>query len=70
MPRVKQITAKEAVIEGFEGTRNSNSFKQFSDEWYLGYIVAITNINNPGQGHSVAEYAKAAQECLNEGLLA
>ena len=38
-------TIDDYILEGFEGSRNSETFTNFSDDEYIGYVTAMTIVN-------------------------
>jgi hypothetical protein len=38
-------TIDDYILEGFKGSRNSETFTNFSDDEYIGYVTAMTVVN-------------------------
>lgn len=67
MARTKK-TIEELLNEGFEGSRGSGSFKDFTNEEFVGYVTGVTKLNNIGCNYSVAEIHEVARVLFNDCL--
>lgn len=60
----KQMSIDELVLERFGGTRQANFAKGMSDDMYIGWCAAISNMQNLGSGFSPAEFIDACKRNL------
>ncbi len=69
MARKKQ-TAEEAILDGFEGSYQEGSWKGFTEGEFIGYITAVTKLQNLSNlDASVEDILNEARRLFGEGRL-